>query len=64
MDAWVEEGAFSGRSMLELNDATKDVDAGFGNPSQELALHTKDDRTVILEFGGTCNGVQLTTVTH
>jgi hypothetical protein len=50
--------------MFELNDATKEVDAGFGNPSQELALHTKDERIVILTFDSTCNGVQLTPVTH
>jgi hypothetical protein len=51
-------------AMLELNDATKDVDVEFANPSQELALHTKDERTVILTLCGTCNGVQLSPVTH
>jgi hypothetical protein len=66
MDAWVEEGVLSGCTTLELNDsdATKDVVAEFANTSQALALHAKDERTVVLTFGGTCNSVQLTPVTH
>jgi hypothetical protein len=38
--------------MLDSNDATKDVDAELANPSQDLDLHTKDERTVIITFGG------------
>jgi hypothetical protein len=46
VDVWVDSGC----TMLELNDATKDVDGNFANPSQELALHAEDERTVILSL--------------
>jgi hypothetical protein len=47
VDAWVEERVLSTCTIPKLNDTAKDVDADFAIPSQEFALHTKDERTVI-----------------
>jgi hypothetical protein len=55
VDAWVEDSVLSGYTMLELNDATKDVEPKLVTFLQKLAMDDGNERNETVTFNGMCS---------
>jgi hypothetical protein len=52
---WVEDNVLFGYTMLELNNATKDVEWKWAKSPTELVLDTRNEEMVAVPFSGTSN---------